>query len=386
MIHSLSPDLIQQVRTKCAAEGVIPTASQVTELLRQLSPVSTLTELLELVDQVLAEFHGLGPLEELLTHENLTDILVKRFDDVWIDRGKGLEATEVHWQSEDEVRNFATRIASLGHRRLDDSQPFVDLRLENGIRFHAVIPPLAVAGTSLSLRIPKATALSIQELIELGTINQVGSDVLTRIIDRKVSFLISGGTGTGKTTLLAALLSLIPSNERIVVIEDSNELEIAHPHVISLQSRLANIEGLGEISLSSLVRQSLRMRPDRIVVGEVRGIEITDFLIALNTGHKGCAGTIHANSAEAVPTRIEALGLLAGLPSAAIQAQLSSAIQIVIELSQQVSGIRRVSKIGILVKNQHGQVEVITALEFGEQTRMGPGFSLLTDLVGEFKL
>ena len=367
-------------------EGMTPNASHVTEVLRQLSPVSTRIELLDLVDQVLAEFHGLGPLEELLSYENLTDILVNRFDEVWIDRGKGLELTQVCWQSEEELRNFATRIASLGHRRLDESQPFVDLRLDNGIRFHAAIPPLAIAGTTLSLRIPKACALSMSELVELGTISEIGRDILQRIIDKKVSFLISGGTGSGKTTLLAALLSLIPIHERIVVIEDSNELEISHPHVVSLQSRLANVEGLGEIPLSALVRQSLRMRPDRIVVGEVRGVEITDFLIALNTGHQGCAGTIHANSAEAVPTRIEALGLLGGLPSAAIHAQLSTAIQVVIEISRDASWIRRVSKIGVLLTNQQDKVEVITAIEFGKQICQGPGFSQLTELVGELEL
>jgi pilus assembly protein CpaF len=386
MIHDLPPDLIQQVRAKCVTLGVTPTASQVTELLRQLSPVSTRTELLDLVDQVLAELHGLGPLEELLGYEDLTDILINRFDEVWIDRGMGLEQTEVSWQSEEELRNFATRIASLGHRRLDESQPFVDLRLDNGIRFHATIPPLAIAGTTLSLRIPKSATLTMPELIELKTINREGLGILQRIIDRKVSFLISGGTGSGKTTLLAALLSLIPIQERIVVIEDSSELEISHPHVVSLQSRLANVEGLGEIPLSTLVRQSLRMRPDRIVIGEVRGVEITDFLIALNTGHQGCAGTIHANSGEDVPTRIEALGLLGGLPSAAIHAQLCSAIQVVIELSRNQMGVRQVSKIGVLVKNTQEKAEVITAVEFGSQTLVGPGFTRLIELVGELEL
>jgi pilus assembly protein CpaF len=376
------PELVDRVRAVCISDRVSPDANHVVNILREMNPGITQLDLLVLTEDVLAEFHGLGPLEELLALEGLTDILVNRHDQVWVDQGAGLAPVNVGWDNEVELRNFASRIASASHRRLDESQPFVDLRLPNRARFHAVIPPLAVDGTKISIRIPSPESLSFQDLIALEMVQGQGIEILQNIIANQVSFLISGGTGTGKTTLLAALIGLVPDSQRVLIVEDSSEIVIPDPNVISLQARNANVEGLGEFTMQSLVRQSLRMRPDRLVIGEVRGLEVVDFLNALNTGHCGSATTIHANSAESVPTRIEALGLMAGMPAEAIHAQLSTAIQVVIELKRDIGGMRKVSKISIL-RIRDGRVCAIPAIHFGNKTVIDSGFQDLLEIVGQ---
>ena len=299
---------------------------------------------------------GLGPLEELLFLPKLTDILVNRFDDVWIDRGCGLEKTDVRFHSEQAAQDFAKRMATRAHRRLDEAQPFVDLQTDAGLRFHAVLPPISPAGVAISIRTPSRQPLSLEDMLAAGNLTDQTYQAIIDVIVAQKTFVISGGTGSGKTTLLAAMLARVDVSQRIVLIEDSAELSIVHPNVVSVQARLANNEGAGAISMRDLVRQALRMRPDRIIVGEVRGSEISDLLLALNTGHKGSATTIHADEAKSVPTRIEALGLLAGLPRQAIHAQMYSALDVVIQMKSARDGRRGVAELAKFVRTADGTV------------------------------
>ncbi len=241
------------------------------------------------------------------------------------------------------VRRLAQRLAGSVGRRLDDATPYADLRLPDGTRFHAVLAPLSRPGTVVSLRVPNARAFTLDELVDSGTVGPEGAALLQRIVASRIAFLVSGGTGTGKTTLLSALLSLADPAHRIVIVEDASELRPDHPHVVGLESRPANVEGAGEVPMRVLVRQALRMRPDRLVVGEVRGGEVTDLLAAMNTGHEGGCGTVHANSAADVPARIEALAMATGMTQQAVHSQLASAVEAVIHLARGADGARRVA-------------------------------------------
>jgi len=350
-------NILEQVQAACLEDRIEPSAESVSRIVRTLYPATSQTDLVEIVDEVLSSIFGLGPLGELLLIPNLTDILVNRFDDVWIDRGYGLEKTDVTFNSELAAQEFAKRIATRGHRRLDDAQPFVDIRTDGGLRFHAILPPISTAGIAISIRTPSRNSLTLEDMLAAGNLTEDTYLAINHIVDTQKSFVVSGGTGSGKTTLLAAMLAKVQVSQRILLIEDSAELSIPHPHVVSIQARLANSEGAGGISMTDLVRQALRMRPDRIVVGEVRGPEISDLLLALNTGHKGSATTIHADEAASVPTRIEALGLLAGLPREAIHAQMSSAFDVVIQMKSAQGGIRGVAEIAKFERKSDGTVE-----------------------------
>lgn len=351
-----SLDLVEKVRSLCIERDIKPEVIAIIEIVRKLLPACSHSELVEFVDMVMSEIAGLGPLENLLLLPRLTDVLVNRFDDVWVDQGEGLIKTQVVWPSEQAARDFASHLAAIGHRRLDDAHPFVDLQLESGIRFHAALPPLAIAGIAMSFRIPSQDQFTLDGLFSFGAFSEPIFTKLLQIISQRESFVISGGTGSGKTTLLAAMLSHVDERHRIIVIEDSSELNINHPHVVKVQSRLANSEGFGQVTMTDLVRQALRMRPDRIVVGEVRGSEISDLLLALNTGHNGSATTIHADDATSVPTRIEALGLLAGLPRQAIHAQMYCAFNYVIQMHDSQLGHRGVASIAKFEKLVDGTV------------------------------
>lgn len=350
------PDLLEQIRAACIEAKVEPNADSISQIVRSLCPATSHADLVELVDEALSSINGLGPLEELLFLPNLTDILVNRFDDVWIDRGSGLEKTEVRFSSESAAQEFAKRIATRGHRRLDEAQPFVDIQTDAGLRFHAMLPPISSSGVAISIRTPLRISLTLEDMVAAGNLESDTYQALCKVIDEQKSFVVSGGTGCGKTTLLAAMMAKVRATERIVVIEDSSELTISHPHVVSIQARLANSEGAGGITMTDLVKQSLRMRPDRIVVGEVRGKEISDLLLALNTGHKGSATTIHADAATSVPTRIEALGLLAGLPREALHAQMYSAFDVVIQMRDARSGKRGVAELAKFIRSIDGTV------------------------------
>jgi pilus assembly protein CpaF len=289
---------------------------------------------------------GLGILESLLDNSNITDILVNGHKEVWIDQGQGLEKTKLTFLNEESVRSLAQKLALSTGRRLDQSQPYVDAQLTKTIRLHAVLTPIASPGTFISLRIHRPKTISMSELVINKTLTTSQKNFLTEMIKNKKSFVICGGTGSGKTTLLNSLLSDVGKSQRILIIEDSRELNPQHPHVVSLEGRPANIEGMGLITMKDLIKQSLRMRADRLIIGEVRGAEVIDWLSALNTGHTGSAGTIHANSIHEVITRFESLGLMAGLSKEAIHSQLKTALDYVIHIERNADGKRQVSAIG----------------------------------------
>jgi pilus assembly protein CpaF len=327
---------------------------------------------------------GAGPLEPLLRKPGVTDVLVNGPDQVFLDRGAGLEPTDVRFPSESDVRRLAQRLAASVGRRLDDAVPFVDARLADGTRVHAVLGCLASPGTCISLRVPAQRSFSIEDCVTSGSLTPGAAHLLSRMIEAKLAFLISGGTGSGKTTLLAALLALVPPNERIVIVEDSRELAPNHPHVVRIEGRPANTELAGAISLTDLVRQSLRMRPDRLVVGEVRGAEICDLLTAMNTGHEGGCGTVHANSPADVPARLEALASLGGVPRDALHAQLASALDAVVHVTRNAAGLRCVGEISIFARDgTTGLVRSERAVEFHADGRtvLGPGSRLLERLL-----
>jgi pilus assembly protein CpaF len=282
----------------------------------------------------------------LLSNPNITDILVNGHKEVWIDQGQGLEKTKLTFLNEESVRSLAQRLALSTGRRLDQSQPCVDAQLSKSIRLHAVLSPIANPGTVISLRIHRPQILSLDELVINETITTSQKDFLNEIMKKQKSFVICGGTGSGKTTLLNSLLSGVNINQRILIIEDSRELNPQHPHVVSLEGRPANIEGIGLITMKDLIKQSLRMRADRLIIGEVRGAEVIDWLSALNTGHTGSAGTIHANSIHKVIIRFESLGLMARLSKEAIHSQLRTALDYVIHIERNSDGKRHVKAIG----------------------------------------
>ena len=282
----------------------------------------------------------------MLDNLNITDIFVNGHKEVWIDQGQGLEKTKLTFLNEESVRSLAQKLALSTGRRLDQSQPFVDAQLTKTIRLHAVLTPIASPGTFISLRVHRPKTMPLSELVINKTLTTSQKNFLTEMIINKKSFVICGGTGSGKTTLLNSLLSDVGKSQRILIIEDSRELNPQHPHVVSLEGRPANIEGMGLITMKDLIKQSLRMRADRLIIGEVRGAEVIDWLGALNTRHTGSAGTIHANSIHEVIIRFESLGLMAGLSKEAIHSQLKTALDYVIHIERNADGKRRVRAIG----------------------------------------
>jgi pilus assembly protein CpaF len=294
------------------------------------------------------EFVGAGPLDELLRDPRTTDVLVTGPTAVWVDRGSGLERTGIRFPDDAAVRRLAQRLALAAGRRLDDASPFVDGWLADvGVRLHAVLAPVAVDGTCLSLRVLRPASHDLATLRSLGTLDATGEAVVRAVLAARLAFVVSGGTGSGKTTILGALLSAVDPVERLVVVEDAEELRPRHPHVVRMVSRPANIEGAGGVSVRDLVRQALRMRPDRLVVGEVRGAEVCDLLAALNTGHDGGAGTVHANSAREIPARMEALAASGGLGRDALHSQLAAAIQVVLHMRRLGTGSRVLDVVGV---------------------------------------
>ncbi|MFI7060548.1 TadA family conjugal transfer-associated ATPase [Kribbella sp. NPDC050124] len=356
--------LIDRVRATLAVTGAEPTPARVAAALRADGGVYGDAIVLAVVAALRREALGAGPLDGLLSEPGITDILVNGPDEVYADRGSGLERVLIRTGDEPAIRRLATRLAAAAGRRLDDATPYVDVRLSDGTRFHAVLAPVAAPGTCLSLRVPSRKVFTLEDLIAAGALPPAGAAVLRDLVDARLAFLISGGTGTGKTTLLNSLLSLVDPSERLVLVEDAGELRPNHPHVVRLEARRPNVEGSGEISLRDLVRQALRMRPDRLVVGEVRGAEVVDLLSALNTGHEGGCGTVHANSATDVPARLEALGALAGLSREAIHSQVASALHAIIHLTRPANGTRRISEIQVFDRLPTGEVVTRPAVTF----------------------
>jgi pilus assembly protein CpaF len=359
-------DVVDAVRERLASRPGALTPHRVAEALRETGrPVGDAT-VLAVHEALRRDVVGAGQLEPLLRTAGVTDVLVNGPDEVYLDRGEGLEPTGVRFRDDDAVRRLAQRLAALGGRRLDDAAPYADSRLPDGTRFHAVLAPVARPGTLVSLRVPRAHGFSLAELVACGTVTHDAARLLRRVVSRRLAFLVCGGTGSGKTTLLDSLLSLVSTDERIVVVEDASELRPVHPHVVALEARPANVEGAGLITVRDLVRQALRMRPDRLVVGEVRGGEVVELLAALNTGHEGGCGTIHANSAVDVPARVEALALAAGLGREATHSQLASAVDVVLHLTRGRDGKRRLGQVAVPQRDQAGFVTMVPAVEFAD--------------------
>ncbi len=364
----MSASLIERVRERLAVESGPLRPNVVAAAIRAESGgVVGDTEVLRSLRVLQTELTGAGILEPLLCADGTTDVLVTAPDAVWVDDGNGLRRTSIRFADEAAVRRLAQRLALSTGRRLDEAQPWVDGQLTGigtgqfSVRLHAVLPPIAAGGTCLSLRVLRPATQDLAALKRSGTIEPQAAKLLDDIIDARLAFLISGGTGAGKTTLLSAMLGAVGFGERIVCVEDAAELAPGHPHLVKLVARCANIEGVGEVTVRDLVRQALRMRPDRIVVGEVRGAEVADLLAALNTGHDGGAGTVHANNPAEVPARLEALAALGGLDRAALHSQLAAAVQVVVHVSRTRNGTRRLSEIGVLRPGDDGRVAVATA-------------------------
>lgn len=354
-------ELVEQVRADVLSGGAPVTGATLAEAVFSSGRLLGSEGGMRAVDRVRADLQGLGPLQSLV-QPGVTDILVNGPNQVWIDSGKGLERTAVRFTSDADVRALATRLIAAGGRRLDDSCPCADVQL-NGYRVHAVLPPVSTGSTLLSIRLRAPRSFRLDELETGGMLTAGWADVLRRMMKSRLNFLISGATGTGKTTLLSSLLSLCDPAERLVLIEDAAELDPAHPHVVGLQTRHSNIERAGSVELADLVRQAMRMRPDRLVVGECRGAEVRELLAAMNTGHDGAGGTIHANSAATVPARLAALGALAGMSSRALALQAAGALDAVVHLERSVDG-RRVAEVAVL-SSHGGELSAVTALTHG---------------------
>lgn len=367
----LDPALLESVRETVLGDSGPVTELRVAAAVRETGRLLGAAGSLMAMDRISAELNGLGPLQPLALDPSVTDIFVNAPDSVWLDRGAGPEPADVAFDDESALRALAIRLIATGGRRLDDSSPCVDVRIAPGYRIHAVLPPVSSSGTLLSIRIGRRRSFTLAELQAAGCVHPVLAAVLRRIIGSRLGFLVSGATGAGKTTLLSTLLGLCLPGERLVLVEDAAELQPDHPHVLTLEARHANAEGAGSIDLQELVRQALRMNPGRLIVGECRGVEVRELLMALNTGHSGGGGTIHANSAADVPARLAGLGVLAGMSTEAVALQASSALDVVVHVDRGANG-RFVSQIG-MVALRGGRLAVMPALTVRQVEPFGAG-------------
>ncbi|GAA2242684.1 secretion protein [Streptomyces ruber] len=335
-------------------------------------PVLSSAERSQLIRRVVDEALGLGVLEPLLADASITEIMVNGPDSIFVERAGRVEQLPLRFASTEQLMQTIERIVSTVNRRVDESNPMVDARLPTGERVNVIIPPLALNGPTLTIRrFPRAYTLP--ELIGLGSLDEQMLMLLAAFVRARFNVIVSGGTGTGKTTLLNALSGLIPSHERIVTIEDSAELQLQQDHVIPLESRPPNVEGKGQVTIRDLVRNSLRMRPDRIIVGEVRGGETLDMLQAMSTGHDGSLATVHANSAEDALMRLQTLGSMSEvlIPFEALKDQINSAVDVVVQLTRFADGSRRITEIALLVSHGREQFRIATVSRFVPQP-LGP--------------
>ncbi|MET0233918.1 MAG: TadA family conjugal transfer-associated ATPase [Kibdelosporangium sp.] len=371
-------EFVERVRSRVASAGTEVTFAAVADAIRdEAGGVVGDKDVLAAIRLLHQEFEGAGPLEPLLADPGVTDVLVTGPDEVWVDSSAGLRKSEVKFPDEASVRRLAQRLAGAAGRRLDDAQPYVDAWLpaaggSSRVRMHAVLPPIAADGTCLSLRVLRPAVHDVAALCRLGTVDEDGANLLRTIVGARLAFVVVGGTGSGKTTLLGAMLGCVSAAERIVCVEDAGELAPDHPQFVRLIARPPNIEGAGGVPARDLVRQALRMRPDRLVVGEVRGPEVVELLTSLNTGHDGGAGTLHANSPAEVPARFEALAALGGLSRSALHSQLGAAIQVVLHMRRD-GDTRRLAEVGVLTR-RGDFVEVTPAWRPGERL---PGLDAL---------
>jgi pilus assembly protein CpaF len=374
---ALSGQLVDRVRNRLAAAGVAVSPGTVAAAVRAESDgVLADLQVLSALRELQRELIGAGPLEPLLADPQTTDVLVSGPDQVWIEQAGELRRTKVRFADADAVRRLAQRLALAAGRRLDDASPYVDAALPGGVRLHAVLPPIATGCTCISLRVLRPTTHGLDALQAVGSVSPEAGKLLRAIVAARLAFLVVGGTGSGKTTLLAALLACVPASERIVCVEEAPELAPEHPHVVRLTTRAPNVEGAGEVTLRDLVRQALRMRPDRLVVGEVRGAEVCELLAALNTGHEGGAGTLHANSPAEVPARLEALAALGGMARNALHSQLAAAVHVVLHVVRR-DGVRELAAVGVLERGS----ELVRVVPAWQKGRWGPGRQRLLELL-----
>ena len=367
VLDRLNLESLQQMERETAIQGI---RSLITDLMNQdTTPLSTAERRL-IIDEILNEIFGLGPLEPLLADATVNDILVNTYDQIYVERNGRLERSAVTFKDDNHLMQIIDRIVSHVGRRIDESSPMVDARLPDGSRINAIIPPLSIDGPHLSIRKFKKDALTGEDLIRYGSLTAPILELMAGCVKSRLNVLISGGTGAGKTTLLNVLSSFIPATERIVTIEDSAELQLRQEHVVRLETRPPNIEGEGQITQRQLVINSLRMRPDRIVVGEVRGGEAIDMLQAMNTGHDGSLTTIHANAPRDALARLETMVAMAGfqLPARAVKEQVASAINIVVQVARHSDGTRRLTSVCEIVGMEE---DVITMQEIFHFEKVG---------------
>jgi pilus assembly protein CpaF len=326
---------------------------KIKEIIKQEELVFPESILNKLTTNVIQRINGLGPLQDLLDDNDISEIMINGADNIFVEKNGVLKKTDLSFYSESELLNVINKIVSRVGRRIDKSSPMVDARLEDGSRVNAIIPPLSLTGSVLTIRKFSKEPLTLDNLLALGSIDKRTKQILKEAIENKENIIISGGTGTGKTSLLNALAQYINNAQRIITIEDSAELQLKHNHLISLESRPANMEGKGEIPIRDLVKNALRMRPDRIIVGEIRGVETIDMLQAMNTGHQGSLTTVHANAPLEALLRIETMVLMGdiNLPLRAIRQQVIGAITLIIQLERQADGQRKVSQISRLISD-----------------------------------
>src|SRR3954466_13736210 len=348
-LKSLPPETVRQevralIRELCQSEkGLINSADQE-----------------RLMDDVMDETFGLGPLEGLLKDASITDILVNRFDRIYVERRGRLEMVDVRFRDNAHLRQIIDRIVGRIGRRIDETSPMVDARLADGSRVHAIIPPLALDGPAMSIRRFGTKPLQLEDLIRHGAFPSAVMDFLAAAVQARCNILISGGTGSGKTTLLNCLSRYIPADERVITIEDAAELQLQQPHVVRLETRPSNIEGKGEINQRDLVKNCLRMRPDRIIIGECRGGEAMDMLQAMNTGHEGSMTTVHANNARDALGRLEVMIAMAGydIPMRALRTQIASALQIVVQSRRLTGGRRKIVSVSEITGMESEQIQM----------------------------
>jgi pilus assembly protein CpaF len=344
VIAKLGPELFKRETTEDLAERVLHAVTE--QLALDRTPL-TREERRQIVKEITDDILGYGPLEPLLHDDSVTEVMVNNYDQIFIERNGKLERSQTSFVDNAHLLRIIDKIVSQVGRRIDEASPMVDARLPDGSRVNAIIPPLALRGPTLTIRKFSRDPYTMDDLISFGSLTPKAAQFLAACVKGKLNVLISGGTGTGKTTMLNAMSAFVPGDERIVTIEDAAELQLQQEHVITLESRPPNIEGSGEIRIRELVRNSLRMRPDRIIVGEVRGPETLDMLQAMNTGHEGSLTTIHANSPRDALSRLETLVLTAGieLPHRAIREQIASAFDVLVQISRLVDGSRRVTEV-----------------------------------------